>query len=99
MADINGIVTIGSSETPGEATVLLLNEAGDTIVASTTSSASTGAYSFTGLASGTYYVVVMGGGSYRGRAYGPCSTEVRARLTESGDTRITEAGDRRIAED
>lgn len=37
MADINGIVTLGASETPGAATVLLLNEAGDTIVASTTS--------------------------------------------------------------
>lgn len=75
MADINGIVTLGASETPGGAVVLLLNEAGDTIVASTTSNASTGAYSFTGLPGNTTYrVVVLGNKAYRSRAYGPCTT-------------------------
>ena len=73
MAEINGVVTIGKSSTPGEATVLLFNEAGDTIVASTTSDPVTGEYSFDGLAEGiTYRVAVMGNGVYRSRVYGPC---------------------------
>lgn len=73
MATIDGIVTIGPSATPGEATVLLFNEPGDTIIASTTSNSSTGVYSFTGLPEGVQYrVVVMGAGVYRSRAYGPC---------------------------
>lgn len=76
MADINGIVTIGASNTPGAATVLLFNEAGDTIVASTTSDPVTGAYSFTGLAAGTYRVAVMGDGAYRSKMYGPCAADV-----------------------
>lgn len=72
MADINGVVTLGSSETLGEATVLLFNEAGDTIVASTTSDPVTGAYAFTGLAASVYRVAVMGAGVYRSKLYGPC---------------------------
>jgi hypothetical protein len=75
MATIDGIVTLSDLETPGEATVLLLNEAGTTLVASTTSDPVTGEYSFTGLAgSTTFYVVVMGDGVYRSKVYGPCTT-------------------------
>lgn len=72
MANINGTVTLSTLETPGAATVLLLNEAGDTIVATTTSNATTGAYSFTGIPAGTYRPLVLGAAAYRSRAFGPC---------------------------
>lgn len=73
MATINGVVTIGVSETPGAATVCLFNEPGNVLVATTTSNASTGAYSFTGVPDGLQYrVVVLGDNVYRSRAYGPC---------------------------
>jgi hypothetical protein len=99
MADISGIVTLGITETPGATPVLLLNDAGDTIVASTTSHATTGAYSFTGLPGGvTYRVAVMGKGKWRSRVYGPTTTAVSARLLENNDVRVTETGDRRITE-
>lgn len=72
MATINGIVTIGDTEIPGQADVLLLNAAGTEVVASTTSDAATGAYAFEGLPGGTTYrVLVLGGGVYRSRAFGP----------------------------
>lgn len=73
MATINGTVTIGVSETPGKATVLLFNESGDTLVATTTSDPSTGTYAFTGVPDGMQYrIVVLGDNEYRSRAYGPC---------------------------
>lgn len=100
MADISGIVTLGAAEVPGAATVLLLNEAGDTIVASTVSDVSTGAYSFSGLpAAVNYYLAVMGNGTFRSRVYGPCTTNVRYLLTEEGDFIVTEELDRIILED
>jgi len=72
MATINGIVTIGDTEIPGQADVLLLNAAGTEVVASTTSDPVSGAYSFDGLPSGaTFRVLVLGGGVYRSRAFGP----------------------------
>ncbi len=76
MATINGIVTIGDTEIPGQADVLLLNAAGTEVVASTTSDPVSGAYSFDGLPSGaTFRVLVLGGGVYRSRAFGPVETE------------------------
>lgn len=75
MAVINGIVTLGEAETPGEAALLLFNEACDTILDTTTSSAVDGSYEFTGLASETvFYIVALGGGEYRSRCFGPITT-------------------------
>jgi len=72
---ISGIVTIGASEVPGEARVLLLNQQENAVVAQTTSDPVTGAYEFAGLPpSSTYRVVVLGDGAYRSKAYGPCTT-------------------------
>lgn len=100
MATIDGIVTIGLSETPGEATVVLLNDAGTSVIATTVSDSVTGAYSFTGLADETAYrIVVMGGSEYRSRAYGPCMTPDASYSSVSsllylngndGDTAITD---------
>jgi hypothetical protein len=73
MTTITGTVTLGASEVPGAAEVLLLNQACDTVVASTTSNGSTGAYAFTALSEGIYYALVKGGGVYRSRVYGPCT--------------------------
>ncbi len=76
MATINGIVTLGDTEIPGQADVLLLNAAGTEVVTSTTSDAATGAYAFEGLPGGTTYrVLVLGGGVYRSRAFGPVETD------------------------
>lgn len=76
MTTINGIVTIGDTEVPGQADVLLLNAAGTDVVASTKSDAVTGAYAFEGLPGGTVFrVLVLGGGVYRSRAFGPVVTE------------------------
>ena len=74
MAVISGTVLLGPGETPGRATVLLLNEAADSVVASTESDPVTGAYSFDAPGNQTYRVVVMGDGAYRSRAYGPVVT-------------------------
>lgn len=75
MATISGTVTLGASDTPGQATVLLLSYAGDTIVATTSSDPVTGVYEFTGLTAGILYrIAVMGGGVYRSRVYGPATS-------------------------
>lgn len=72
MADINGIVTIGDAQVPGEATLLLLNASCTTILDETTSDPVTGEYTFTGVSAGTrYYIFVWGENIYRSRVLGP----------------------------
>lgn len=74
MATISGNVTIGSSGTPGAATVVLLSSDCSTVVATTTSNASTGYYEFLGLPDGAAYRVLVRATGYRTKVFGPIYT-------------------------
>lgn len=72
MADITGIVTIGDTHVPGEATLLLLNSTCSAILDETTSDPVTGEYVFTGASEGSiYYIFVWGEDIFRSRVLGP----------------------------
>lgn len=71
MATISGNVNLGSSETPGAATVVLLSSDCMTVVATTTSNATTGYYEFTGLPDSTAYRILVRHPTYRAKIFGP----------------------------
>lgn len=72
MAKISGTVTLGISDTPGQATVLALDSTCENVVAETESDATTGVYEFPSLDDGEYYLMLLGAGTYRSKIFGPC---------------------------
>lgn len=76
MAKISGTVTLGISETPGQATVLALDSTCENVVASTESDPVTGAYEFPSIANGDYYLLLLGAGVYRSKIFGPCTAQI-----------------------